>query len=248
MKQLSQKLVFLTLLMLFASNSLFAQLTGTKTIGTLGTYTSLELAVADLNTFGVGAGGVIFEFIPNSGANYTEAPVGNVIITTTTGTLTNTILFRPSATVGTVSINASLGFGLVVLDAADYVTFDGRVASTGAAKKITLTNTNVNGSSVLFRNGASNNKFVNVNMKSRNTATGSGVVSFTTSATGANTDNLLDNCELSGDAGGNPTNVIYSVGSVAPNNNTNNTVRNCLIYDYFQAGICTVLYFTIVFC
>lgn len=64
-------------------------LTGIKTIP--GTYTTLTAAVADLNTNGVGTGGVIF----NISAGYTETLTAPLVVTAT-GTLANPITFQKS--------------------------------------------------------------------------------------------------------------------------------------------------------
>lgn len=114
--------------LLFASQS-WAQLTGTKTIP--GDYASLELAVAALNTQGVGAGGVTF----NIAAGYTETPAGPILLTAT-GTSANPIVFQKSGVglnpvisrtdAGTVSTTTLGGQGdaVLIIQGSDYVTFD----------------------------------------------------------------------------------------------------------------------------
>lgn len=114
--------------LLFASQS-WAQLTGTKTIP--GDYASLELAVAALNTQGVGAGGVTF----NIAAGYTETPAGPIILTAT-GTAANPIVFQKSGVglnpvisrtdAGTLATSAlgAQGDAVIIIQGSDYVTFD----------------------------------------------------------------------------------------------------------------------------
>jgi hypothetical protein len=78
----------LFLLMLFFPFHSFSQaLTGTKTIP--GNYTSIASAIADLNTNGVGTGGVIF----NINAGYVEF-IPTTLSVTATGTAANPIIFR----------------------------------------------------------------------------------------------------------------------------------------------------------
>lgn len=114
--------------LLFASQS-WAQLTGTKTIP--GDYASLELAVAALNTQGVGAGGVTF----NIAAGYTETPAGPILLTAT-GTAANPIVFQKSGvglnpvisrtdagTLATTALGAQ-GDAVIIIQGSDYVTFD----------------------------------------------------------------------------------------------------------------------------
>ena len=80
--------IFLLAVFGFSQNS-FAQLTGTKTIP--GDYATITAAVTDLNTVGVGAGGVTF----NVAAGYTETITAGITITAT-GTAGNTITFQKS--------------------------------------------------------------------------------------------------------------------------------------------------------
>ncbi|MCX6305638.1 MAG: T9SS type A sorting domain-containing protein [Bacteroidetes bacterium] len=105
----------------------FAQLTGIKTIP--GTYPSLSSAIADLNSQGVGAGGVTF----NLAAGYTETLSSSTagLITTTTATASKPIVFQRSGTGVNPVITAallsgtSLSDGIIILQGTDYVTFDG---------------------------------------------------------------------------------------------------------------------------
>lgn len=80
----------------------FAQLTGVKFVP--GDYAIIILAVAAVNTAGVGPGGVTF----NVAANYTET-ITAVISLTATGTSANPLIFRKDpATSGRQPIDNSL--------------------------------------------------------------------------------------------------------------------------------------------
>lgn len=123
-------LQFVIVLMTLAIGQLNAQLTGIKTIP--GNYASISAAVTDLNTQGVGAGGVTF----NVAAGYTESIVSQITITAT-GTAANPIIFQksggganPIVTRTDVGSNATsaigaLGDGIFRLDGTDYITFNG---------------------------------------------------------------------------------------------------------------------------
>lgn len=243
MKKTTKQLIFLTLLIIFTSKTLFAQLTGTKTIGTGGDYTTFPLAVTDLNTQGVGVGGVIFEFIDNGGGNYTETlTVGQTINPTTNApTATNTVIFRPSAgLVGTVTLTGAIAGGLIFLNAnADYITLDGQKGGAGTTRNLTIINTNTTSPTLFFSNGASNNQILYTKIQCRNASTASGAIIFGLS-TGGNNNNLIDNNEISPNAGGTLANCIYSQGSpTLANFNANNVVSNNLIFDYFVANSAT---------
>jgi hypothetical protein len=230
----------LLVIQLLLSTTLTAQLTGTKTIGTSGDYTSFAAAVTALNANGVGTGGVIFEFISNGGGNFTETITATqrINITTNAPTAVNTVTFRPANSVGTVTLTGSFSGDIIRLDnIADFISFDGRNGGTGTGKNMLIANTHVGVSiAISFVNGAASNKLQNIKCQSSTTnSSADGVISFNTSGAGPNTNNVIDNCEISGAGANLPAIGIYSVGSASPNNNTNNTVSNCLIYDYFLA-------------
>jgi hypothetical protein len=82
-------------LMLLSSGNLLAQLTGTKTIP--GNYATIAAAITDLNTQGVGTGGVTF----NVASGYTESTTAPLIVTAT-GTAANPIVFQKSGTGATL--------------------------------------------------------------------------------------------------------------------------------------------------
>ena len=111
-------LVFLT--GIFVHNS-YAQLTGIKTIP--GNYATITAAITDLNTVGVGSGGVTF----NVAAGFTET-ASNLVITAT-GTFANQIIFQKSGSGANPLITAGVGVGtldgIILLSGADYITFDG---------------------------------------------------------------------------------------------------------------------------
>ncbi len=122
-------LTFLTSMFIF-TNTLNAQLVGTKTIP--GDYATIQLAVTDLNTQGVGSGGVTF----NVAAGYTEivtAPIiitatgiaGNVIVFQKSGAGANPLVTRTDAGTLTTSAIGGDGDAIIRLQGTDYITFNG---------------------------------------------------------------------------------------------------------------------------
>ncbi len=126
------KLLSITLLLglfIFPQDT-FAQLTGTKNVP--GDYATIAAAVVDLNTQGVGSGGVTF----NVAAGYTESTTADITITAT-GTAGNSIVFQKSgvganplitrtdAGINATSTLGGLGDAIIRLDGTDYITFDG---------------------------------------------------------------------------------------------------------------------------
>ena len=105
----------------------YAQLTGTKTIP--GDYSSISAAITDLNTQGVGSGGVT----SNVAAGYTET-ISAPLSVTATGTASNPIIFQKNgaganplitAYVGTATPVSAVQDGIWNLVGSDYVTIDG---------------------------------------------------------------------------------------------------------------------------
>ncbi len=97
-------------------------LTGNFTVSPSGNYTSIATAVSDLNTNGVGSGGVVFEV--GAGSVFT----GLVPVITATGTAGNPITFRKSGSGANPRIIAGAGAGtsdaIIYLSGSDYITFE----------------------------------------------------------------------------------------------------------------------------
>lgn len=132
-------------------SSVFSQaLTGTKTVGAAGTYTTIKAAINALNTNGVGAGGVIFSLIDNaySYTNTANTKAGCMWIGQATTSIVgivgssavNTVTFKPALTKTpvitiTASANSQAGF---TLNAADYIIFDGSNTVGGTTRDMTI--------------------------------------------------------------------------------------------------------------
>ncbi len=130
------KVTILFMVSLFITSSLYAQLSGVKTIDPAGSgpnnYTSFASAVLDLNANGVGTGGVTFNVA--AGATFDEVAV--ITLTTTTTDATKPIIFQASGAGNAPIVRAATGtlaptaFGndgdaVIRILSTDYVTFDG---------------------------------------------------------------------------------------------------------------------------
>jgi hypothetical protein len=111
----------------FLFKGLYAQVSGVKTIPT--DYASITAFVTDVNTNGIGAGGVTL----NVPAGYTETLTARIVMTAT-GTAANPIIIQKSGTganpvltsyVGTNATPSTTADGFFVLSGSDYVTIDG---------------------------------------------------------------------------------------------------------------------------
>ena len=161
---------------LFAAPHAQAQLSGPKAIP--GDYPSVAAAITDLNTQGVGAGGVTF----NIAAGHTEtfaSPTAGAI--TATGTAANPITFQKAAGSGanpliTAGVGTTLNLDAIIsLSGSDYVTLDGLELAESAAN--TTPTTQMEFGIALFRpsptDGAQFNTIRNcvVTLNKTNTAT-----------------------------------------------------------------------------
>jgi hypothetical protein len=175
MKKNSHKfyLSFFLLLLFFLPATLYAQLTGTKTIP--GDYATIQAAIADLNLQGVGAGGVTFNVAAGHSETFTTDSAGYIFATGTSG---NQIIFQKAGAglnplitasgLGTITTSTTLGAngdGIIVIEGGDYITFDGidlqennlatgaqlmesayflkKASSDDACKNITIRNCNI---------------------------------------------------------------------------------------------------------
>ncbi len=125
MKKTSLFFLLIFSLVFFLQGRSNAQLTGTKTIP--GDYASITAAITDLNTQGVGAGGVVF----NVAAGYTETGV-NVVLTCPTNppSVSRPITFQKSGAGANPLLTAGVGVstttdGIFKLNGVTYVTIDG---------------------------------------------------------------------------------------------------------------------------
>lgn len=133
-----------TLFVLLIGGTSNAQLTGTKTVP--GDYASFAAAITDLNTQGVGAGGVTI----NVAAGFTEtAPAGGYSITTLTGSAANPIIIKkdgagvnPTLTASAGQTAGSLNDAIIKIIGADFVTIEGFNLQENAANTVTAAATN----------------------------------------------------------------------------------------------------------
>jgi hypothetical protein len=175
-----------TFCLLMLSSVASAQLSGPKSIP--GDYATLAAAITDLNTQGVGAGGVTFTVADG----YTEtAPVGGFSITTLTGTVANQIIFqrggggaKPSFTANPGLTAGALNDAIFKIIGGDYITINGLEMRENTANTITT--------------AASNNM------------TEFGVALFYTSTTDGAQNNTIQNCTIDLDRTYQNTFGIYS--------------------------------------
>jgi hypothetical protein len=146
-----------------------------------------------------------------------------------------TLTIVSSGTLKTIS--GAVANGMIRLNGADRVTFDGRVAGSG--QFLLFRNTNTTNPTITFLNDATSNTFESCLLESGNTTTTSGTVLFSTSTgTLGNSGNTIHSCDIRdrSDAAGVPANAVYSSGSAGAPNGTN-TVSGCNVFNFTNAGV-----------
>ncbi|MEO6753391.1 MAG: hypothetical protein ABIP85_16565, partial [Chthoniobacteraceae bacterium] len=210
--------------------TLAVALTGTKTVGTGGDYTSLTNA------------GGLFEAININGVNGLlsvqitgdlSAETGAVALNALSGTTPSVKIF-PTVTARAIS-GTSTG-ALIRVNAADNITLDGSLGGTGTDRSMSVTNTSTGTTSAVIWiqssgiDGATNNTIKNLNVAGNGNAqtlfgigAGSSTISLTSVGTG-NNSNTIQNNSISKTQYG-----IYSQGSSAAAKNTGNIITQNLI-------------------
>lgn len=204
-------------------------LSGVKTVGPTGDYTSITSALSAISASGI-AGPIALELQTSYTGSTETLPVtiGNYPC----ASATNNITIRPQ---GVMTVTASYAGALISMNGARYVTIDGRVGSTGTTNALTLINNSTTGQVVQFINDASYDTLKYVTLRGSNTSSSSGVVVFgTTTGTTGNDNNTITSCDIM-DAASTPTNCIYSGGTVGKEN-SGNTISSCNIANYYSAS------------
>ena len=237
MRELNLFFGVLFMLAMFASQSANAQFTVSGSNGADGTsYTSLTAAssgvFAKINTSSQSGKDIV---ITVTGSSTTET--GATALTGAAGMWTSLKIY----TSGTYTVStASTTTPLIDLNGAKNITIDGRVGQTGSTIALTLThsdNTSNSSSTIRFINDASNNTIQYCKITGACPSSGAGVILFsTTTGTTGNDNNTVDNCEITSSTA-RPFNVVYSVGTAAPKENSGNTISNNKIYNFLNTGL-----------
>ena len=228
MKTLSIRALILIMAMSF--NLLISTAQTTKTVGGAGAnYSTLKLAFDAINSGSVT--GVITLQITGStteivSASINASGIGNA----------NYSSVRIYPTGSGYSISSNFNSPTINLNAANNITIDGRVNCSGSTADLTIKNLSTGNSSPAIRlvNSAQNNdiKYCNVYASTINTSTG--IIHFSSATTGTgNSNNIIENCNISNAGGNRPINAILVSGSSGHENNAN-IIRNNNFYDFLN--------------
>jgi trimeric autotransporter adhesin len=202
-------------------------ISGTYTIGAGGNYSNLTSAFADLGAQICGP--VLFQLQ----SNYVSTGETFPLIIPASASPSDTIIIRPAVGASGLIISGNNVSSIIDLNAADYVTIDGRPGGVGTSE-LTIENTSTTGAVLRLINGATNNRLRFLNIKSNNATTTSGGILFGNVSSGiiGNSNNTISDCNLNGNSA--TVNCVYSNGSNFPADNQNNIISNCNIFDFFS--------------
>lgn len=209
---------------------LTAGLSGTKTVGSGGDYTTLKAAFDAINTNGLSGDlelQVISDITETAEASLSEW-------TDCAGNSGYSVIIYPTGSTRTIS--GSIATSLVTFSGADNVTIEGRLDKTGAANSLVFSNSNTSGATLTFVNDACNNTVAYSTLQGASSGS-TGVIFFSTATSTGNDDNLISECDIKDDAS-TPLYGIYSLGTIGSENN-NNTISGCNIYNFWKSASIT---------
>ncbi len=227
------------------SRKILGPLNGNYNVGIGQAYTTLTAASNDLATLGV-IGPVTF-ILTDTIYNNASGEIFPINWVAYNGaSTTNPILIRPATGI-TARIESNSNVATMDFNGINYLKIDGRPGATGGftlGTNLIISNATSLAPSLRFINEASNNTIVYTDLRANNqTATGAvgaGVVNFgTTTGFNGNDNNIIRNCHIHENAGGNPLVTVSSIGSVTTvaTNNDNNIIDSCNIYNFYHASL-----------
>lgn len=234
--------------LLIASIQIGAEVTVTGSTGADATYTTLKAAFDAINANTNQSGKDILIAIT---ANTTETASA---VLNQPASIWNSLTIYPTAS--NLAIDGALAAPIIDLNGADKVTIDGRVDRSGSTASLTISNRSTSSTSgtsaIKLYNDASNNTvrycyILGSHTNSSTSGSGSGVIYFGTGSSTGNESNTIEYCNIShaGTDSNRPNFTIYSSTGTAITN-SNNSISNNYIYDFFRpnGATCNCIYLT----
>jgi hypothetical protein len=221
----SKKFLFICITILFQfQSSLIAQNVSVSGASSgNGSYTDLKSAFSAINA-GTQTGATISV---NILANTTET--ASAVLNAGAW---NNLSIIPSGG-GSRTVSGNIAGPLVDLNGADKVYIDGLNASGNSLTFSNVHTGNLTTSTIRLMSDATSNTITNCSILGSSTSSLLGTVVFTLAGSVGNINNIISSCSI-GSAGSNPpANCIFSIGN-SGFMNSNNSILNCSIYDYFH--------------
>jgi hypothetical protein len=226
------------LALLLGASTAYAQLTGVKAIP--GDYPTLSAALSDLASNGVGTGGVVFELQPSFTGAGEAYPLTIGVVSGASPS--NRVVIRPAASVGSPLTLSSSAASTILLNQADYITFDGRPGGSGVDRYLQVVNTSTSGSAITLTNDATFNILTYLQVVGATSSATSGVLAFLPGTNVGNSigvsNNVLSHSLVESQSPSFAANLFYSAGSTnAGYRNGNNTLSDNLFNNFTANGI-----------
>ncbi|WP_395737035.1 hypothetical protein [Prosthecobacter sp.] len=210
-----------------------AALSGTRSIGPTGDYSSIGVALSAIQANGL-SGPLVLELQ----ASYVSTVETFPLVFTNLGTsASNTLTLRPQMGAVGVSISGDVNAGLITLKGANYVTIDGQFAGSGRYLTFRNTSAGTSACTLLFSNDASSNTVKNCIVEGAGTSASLGVISFSAAVVTGNNNNLINGCQVRdlSTSIGVPNRLIGSASSSVMS--SGNIVSNNELFNFNQQGI-----------
>jgi hypothetical protein len=220
------KKTVITICFVLLAYSLFA-ISGIKTVGVGGDYSTLTAAIADFNISTI-TGPTEFQLLDTSYTtpNETFPLMINQIVGMSD---VNTLTIKPAPDVTGISIFGSSATGILNFNAADYVIIDGSNNGT-TSKDLSISNSSTLGHGIIFGGDASYNVIKNCDISASGFNENMAVIYINTTGLGKN--NTILGCNIHNTTG-KPFNGILMTGSFGGSQ----VVKNCSIYNCNYYGI-----------
>ncbi len=225
------KNIYILTVFLILVNINKANASGTYTVGSGQTYTTLKAAFDAIN-----AGTISGTIVLQIAADCSEAATASLNASGVGSASYTTINIYPTGATRTIS--GALAASLITLEGADNVTIDGRLSGSGAANSLVIENTNTGTSSytILFEADATSNIVKYCTIKGAGTSSSKGTIAFLTAASGGNDSNTISYNTITKSSTNYPANLLYSSGTAA-NTNSGITITNNDFVDFLQRAI-----------
>lgn len=207
---------------------------GTYSVGPTGSYPSLAQAFTDIGSCAL-TGPIILELQPTYNSSVETFPL--TLPAWAGSSAVNTVTIRPASGATALQISSAAATGIIHLQGARYIFFDGRPGGTGSSRELTIQNTLAGTNYTLqFTNDASENSFRFCKILGSNSSTSSGTIVFGAAGSGnGNDNNLFSDNEIGDASGGTPVNAVYAAGTSAAKSNSGNQFNNNLFYNHYHA-------------
>ncbi|MBX9886313.1 MAG: hypothetical protein K2Y30_00075 [Flavobacteriaceae bacterium] len=216
--------------------TILAGLSGTVTVGTGGTYPTLT-----------GTGGLFAELNSKGlSANLTANIISDIVEPGTNAlnqlnygcTDFSTLTISPSGGVARTISGTVAGGALLNFNGADYVVVDGL---NSGGNSLTISNASTAStagtSTIRFINDATNSIVRNCTIEGASTLASTATILFSTAASVGNVNNSIVSNTIKAVGTNLPTNAIYSAGSSVLIDNSEITISNNTIQDYYNAAL-----------